>query len=66
MDFHKKPTESQLSQQESDFQDRLEREPLEKGDIPAMIIAGFIVVLPLLLGLSAMVFFAYWLVAGRG
>jgi len=38
---------------------------LEKGDLKAIIIAAFITMLPILLGLIAVVLIIYWLLIGR-
>lgn len=38
-----------------------EREPLEKGDIPAMIFAALITFVPVVLVLGALVYFLMWL-----
>lgn len=55
-----------IDQSEENFKKQLEKEPLEKGDIPAMIIAGLLVAIPVMLIVSVLVLLCYWFVAGRG
>ncbi|MFI3253549.1 MAG: hypothetical protein R3Y63_04305 [Eubacteriales bacterium] len=46
---------------EQKWQEQLEKEPLEKGDLPAMIIAAVIVAIPVLLLCGGIVLLAFWL-----
>ncbi len=50
---------------EKNFKNQMEEMPLEKKDILAMIIAGFIVAIPAMLIVTGVVLATFWFVAGR-
>lgn len=50
---------------EDKFRDTLKEEPLEKGDIPAMMLAAALVILPILILLVLIILGISWLFVGR-
>ncbi|MFI3206324.1 MAG: hypothetical protein R3Y33_03665 [Clostridia bacterium] len=52
-----------IQKAEANFKKNLEKEPLEKGDLPAMIIAGLIVTVPIILiGIGIMLLCSWLLI----
>lgn len=51
---------------EENFHKQMEQLPLEPKDVLAMVIAGLLVAIPVLLLVGGMVLLCLWLVAGRG
>ena len=60
-----KRSKIKLEESEKKFKDQLKQEPLEKGDIPALIIAGLIIAVPVILIVVGIVLLSAWLVFGR-
>ena len=50
-----------IKKAEENFKENLKKEPLEKGDLPAMIIAGLIVTVPIILIGIGIMFLCSWL-----
>ena len=50
-----------IQESERNFREQLEREPLEKKDVPAMILAALLVFVPALLFVIGLFFLLSWL-----
>ncbi len=50
-----------IQESERKFREQLEREPLEKKDVPAMILAALLVFVPALLFVIGLFFLLSWL-----
>ncbi len=55
-----------VEESEKRFREQLEKEKLEKKDIPAMIIAALLTFLPALILVIGLVLLVSWLLFGRG
>lgn len=53
-----------VNKAERNFKKTLEETPLEKGDLPALIVAGFIVGIPVVIISGGIVYFVFHLLFG--
>ncbi len=59
--FFNKKHKLDIDKAEKNFKETLKETPLEKNDMLALIIAGFIIMIPVLLIVGGLVLFVLWL-----
>ena len=62
--FFRKKYKPDIAKSEKNFKETLKETPLEKNDMLALIIAGFIIMIPVILIVGGLVLLVFWLMGG--